>query len=181
MPAWSRTRPAARDIRVDYWRGPPRSGSLFVMFHIEVRQFPHSGRRFNMTPADVGHFLEAWVAGRPVALGERRWHPQQARLTILEGPELADHQLSIGRGWRAAQRDAADVTERLLGEAREAFAGAGADTSRPPGPSELTTLLGPQSETLLGAWRRAAERHPERSPSECLSLAEAELASASKA
>ena len=150
------------------------------MFHLEVRQFPHSGRRFNMTPAEVGHLLEAWVAGAPVALAERRWLPQQARLTILEGPELAAHQLSMGRGWRAAQRKARDVTERLLREARDAFAGAGADAPREPGARDLTTLLGPQSEALLGAWRRVAERHPERSPSECLSLAEPELASAAK-
>jgi len=153
------------------------------MFQVEVRQFPHSGRRFNMTPAEVGHFLQAWVAGRPVALGERRWLPQQARLTVLEGPELAGHELSMGRGWRAAQREAGDVTERLLHEARDAFAGAGAGADRPrePGPSDLTMLLGPQSEALLRAWRHVAERHPDRSPSECLSLAEAELASASKA
>jgi hypothetical protein len=150
------------------------------MFHIEVRQSPHSGRRFNMTPAEVGHFLEAWVGGGPVALGERRWLPQQARLTILEGSELADHQLSMGRGWRAAEREALDVTERLLREAREAFAGAVADAPREPEARDLTTLLGPQSEALLCVWRRVAERHPDRSPSECLSLAEAELASAAK-
>src|SRR5213080_658729 len=99
------------------------------MFHIEVRQFPHSIRRFNMTPVEVGHLVEAWLAGRPVELGERSWLPQQSRLTILEGPRLADHQLSMGRGWGTAQREAADVTERILGEARAAFADAATDTS----------------------------------------------------
>jgi hypothetical protein len=85
----------------------------------------------------------------------------------------------MGRGWRDARREAGDVTGRLLGEAQDAFAAA--DRAGEPGPPELTTLLGPQSEALLCAWRRVAERHPERSPSECLSLAEAELASASNA
>ena len=151
------------------------------MFHIEVRQSPHSGRRLNMTPAELGRFLEAWMAGGPVALGERRWLPQQARLTILEGSELADHQLAMGRGWRAAERDADDVTERLLREASDAFARAGADAAGILEPPGLIALLGPEGEVLLSAWRRVAERHPKRSPRECLSLAEAELVSASKA
>src|SRR5256885_2196675 len=99
------------------------------MFHIEVHQFPHSIRRFNMTSAEIGHLVEAWLAGRPVQLGERAWLPQQSSLTILEGPRLADHQLSMGRGWRTAQREAGDVTERILGEARAAFADAATDTS----------------------------------------------------
>jgi len=172
------------------------------MFHIEVRQFPHSIRRFNMTPVEVGHLVEAWLAGRPVELGERSWLPQQSRLTILEGPRLADHQLSMGRGWGTAQREAADVTERILGEARAAFADAATDTSagagtaagagpagtRPAGgvagaetsAGELRALLGRDGEALMSAWRRATERHPDRTPSESLSLAEAELAQASR-
>src|SRR5256885_14070844 len=83
------------------------------MFHIEVRQFPHSIRRFNMTPAEVGHLVEAWLAGRPVELGERSWLPQQSRLTILESPRLADPQLSIGRGWGTPPREAPGVAERI--------------------------------------------------------------------
>jgi len=167
------------------------------MFHIEVHQFPHSIRRFNMTPAEIGHLVEAWLAGRPVQLGERTWLPQQSRLTILEGPRLAEHQLSMGRGWRTAQREAGDVTERILGEARAAFADAGGDrsagagtaagtgqagedTGEDKGVGELMALLGPDGEVLISAWRRAAERHPDRSPSESLSLAEAELAKASR-
>src|SRR5436305_15037874 len=99
------------------------------MFHIEVRQFPHSIRRFNMTPVEVGHLVEAWLAGRPVELGERSLLPQEPRLTILEGPRLADHQLSMGRGWRTAQREAAALTERILGQPRAALAHAAPATS----------------------------------------------------
>jgi hypothetical protein len=167
------------------------------MFHIEVHQFPHSIRRFNMTPAEIGHLVEAWLAGRPVQLGERTWLPQQSRLTILEGPRLADHQLSMGRGWRTAQREAGDVTERILREASAAFADAACDrsagagtaagagqggevTGADTGVGELMALLGPDGEALMSAWRRAAERHPDRSPSETLSLAEVELAQASR-
>ena len=167
------------------------------MFHVEVHQFPHTIRRFNMTPAEIGHLVEAWLSGRPVELGERTWLPQQSRLTILEGPRLAEHQLSMGRGWRAAQREAGDVTERILGEARAALADTAGDSSAGAGTAtaagqagdvtgadtgvgELVALLGPDGEALMSAWRRAAERHPDRSPSESLSLAEAELARASR-
>src|SRR2546430_9984434 len=121
------------------------------MFHIEVRQFPHSIRRFNMTPAEIGHLVEAWLAGRPVQLGERTWLPQQSRLTILEGPRLAEHQLSMGRGWRTAQREAGDVTERILGEARAAFADAGGDTSAGAGNA---TGAGPAGTRPAGAGAR---------------------------
>src|SRR2546423_12538223 len=114
------------------------------MFHIEVRQFPHSIRRFNMTPAEIGHVVEAWLAGRPVQLGERSWLPQQSRLTILEGPRLADHQLSMGRGWRTAQREAGDMTERILDEARAAFADAATDTSAGARPAARPGPAGPR-------------------------------------
>ena len=51
----------------------------------------------NVTARECAHIdaLEAWVAGRPVALGERRWHPQQARLRILEGPEHQHHGVDV--------------------------------------------------------------------------------------
>ena len=56
------------------------------MFQVEVRQFPHSGRRFNMTPAEVGHFLQTWVAGRPVALGD----PGLKKVADLGGSHVED-------------------------------------------------------------------------------------------
>ena len=40
-------------------------------------------------------------------------------MTVLEGPELRLDELGMGRGWPNAQRAGTDVTERLLGRARE--------------------------------------------------------------
>ena len=155
------------------------------MFHIEVRQFPHSIRRFNMTPAEVGHLVEAWLAGRPVELGERSWLPQQSRLTILEGPRLADHQLSMGRGWRTAQREGVDVTERVLAEARLDADAAAASASAAGGGAladplalgvQLASLLGADPARLLAAWREVAATNPALAPSESLALAERRIA-----
>src|SRR2546423_12588545 len=129
------------------------------MFHIEVRQFPQSMRRFNTTPAEVGRLVEAWLSGRPVELGERSWLPQQSRLTILEGPRLADHQLSMGRGWGTAEREAADVTERILGEARAAFADAATDTSAGAG---TAPGAGPAGTRPPGVAAPAESRHRQR-------------------
>jgi hypothetical protein len=90
------------------------------MYHIELRQFPHNLCRFNLTDQALRVIVEPWAHEKFVEVGERKWHPEQARLTILEGPELALQQLSMGRGWRAAQRQSEDVTRRVIAAAREA-------------------------------------------------------------
>ena len=152
------------------------------MYHIELRQFPHNTCRFNLTEQELRAVLEPWVREKFVALGERKWSPHQAKLTILEGPRLDVAQLSMGRGWRAAQRQSEDVTERLLAQAKQADDAAGAgDVSAPGSPApfaeQLLHLLGADPATLLQAWRIVAERRPELSPSESLALAEATLTS----
>jgi hypothetical protein len=38
--------------------------------------------------------------------------------------------------------------------------------------AELVVLLGADPASLIRAWQLALERHPDRSPSECLALAE---------
>src|SRR5204862_526235 len=68
--------------------------------------------------------------------------------------------------------EAAEIMRARLG----AGGVAGAETSA----GELRALLGRDGEALMSAWRRATERHPDRTPSESLSLAEAELAQASR-
>jgi hypothetical protein len=89
------------------------------MYHIELRQFPHNLCRFNLTDQALRAIVEPWASEKFVEVGERKWHPEQARLTILEGPELPLQQLSMGRGWRAAQRQSEDVTQRVIAAARE--------------------------------------------------------------
>jgi hypothetical protein len=93
------------------------------MYHIELRQFPHNVCRFNLSAPQLGAIVTPWVSEQFVEVGERKWRTDQAKLTILEGPQLGVEQLTMGRGWRAAERQGEDVTERLLAEARQALAG----------------------------------------------------------
>ena len=159
------------------------------MFHVELRQFPHNVNRFNLAAADLHALLDPWAREQAVELGDRRWSPHTAHLKVIEGPELALQQLKMGRGWRAAERGGADVTERELAAARERVAAAPATVSASPEPAapsvpagglaagvELAGLLGADAPRLLAAWSEIAVRAPDLSPSEGLALAERELA-----
>jgi hypothetical protein len=173
------------------------------MYHVELRQFPHNFCHFNLTEEELrGAVLDSWARGEWLEFGERKWNPNQAQLTVLEGPRLALDQLSMGRGWRAAVREGRDVTEQMLEvtraeteasrEAGRAGAGVAASGQVPASgqmpvreaPSsgldpavatlvgELVALLGEDPISLLRAWQLALERHPDRTPSESLALAE---------
>lgn len=86
------------------------------MYHVELRQFPHNFCRFNLSERELREtILDAWLRDEWVELGERRWNPQQAKLTVLEGPQLPVEELSMGRGWRNAKRVSQEVSEQLLG------------------------------------------------------------------
>jgi hypothetical protein len=175
------------------------------MFHVELRQFPHNVNRFNLDQAGLWALLEPWVQERTVELGERRWSPQQATIKVIEGPEIPVRQLTMGRGWRAAQRQGTDATERVLAQARDAVAagagaahaGAGAGAAGPggaapgapqssaPAPAgglaagvQLAGLLGADAVRLLAAWGEVAAGTSGLAPSESLALAERRLAGA---
>jgi 2-iminobutanoate/2-iminopropanoate deaminase len=91
------------------------------VYHVELRHFPRNLCRFNLSAAELhATILEPWAADRRFELGELRWDPRQARLTVLEGPRISPDQLTMGRGWRAAQRQGRDVTEQLLAAATAA-------------------------------------------------------------
>lgn len=156
-----------------------------MVYHVELRQFPHNMCRFNLSEQELlDTIVRAWAEEKWIEFGERKWNPHQARLTVLEGPHMAVEELAIGRGWRNAQRQSEDVTERVLERAREqaqrtrqdAQAGAmgapGADAD-----AQLLALLGADPAALLASWRLTAERRPELTPSEALALAEATLRS----
>jgi hypothetical protein len=171
------------------------------MYHLELRQFPHNAWRFNLSEQELHAIVEPWAREQIVEVGERKWSPHQAKITILQGPQLDIAQLSMGRGWRAAQRQSEDVTERVLGAAREAGAagqaagqgslqgaeqgGAGQAAAAGGGPLtdplalgvQIAALLGPDPMALLDAWRTAAARSPGLAPSESLALAEHALRS----
>ena len=101
------------------------------MYHVELRQFPHNLCRFNLSEHELRAIAERWAREQWVALGDRKWDPHQARLTILEGPEIGPEQLTMGRGWRAAQRSGSDVTGRVLADARARVVGAPAAAGAP--------------------------------------------------
>ena len=152
------------------------------MYHIELRQFPHNLCRFNLHEHELRAIVEPWMREPWLELGERKWNPHQARLTVLEGPQLPLEQLTMGRGWRAAQRQSEDVTERVLVAAKPAVSEPSQTLARGAPPDvalvadslalELLALLGDGPAPLAQAWWLSATRFPERSPSECLALAE---------
>jgi hypothetical protein len=151
------------------------------VYHLELRQFPHNLARFNLDDQQLRAIIEPWARGQWVELGERKWSPHQAKLTILEGPRIPMDQLSMGRGWRNAQRQSEDVTMRLLAQVSEIEAPAAerqqdsASDRRHLADSlalELLTLLADAPVSLSEAWRLVSMRCPEQSPSECLALTE---------
>ena len=81
-------------------------------FHIELATGRRHARSFNLTEDELRRtVLEAWLAGRAVLLGDRKWTRDDAELRILEGPELSNQDLAFGNGWSNPQRGAADVTQ----------------------------------------------------------------------
>ncbi len=159
------------------------------MYHVEMRQFPHSACSFNLSDQELWAVLEPWVREQPVDFGERKWSPHTAKLTVLEGPHLSVQQLSMGRGWSSAQHESEDVTARVLAAAREATARAAGAVAPPASPAppagaddpltagaELALLLGADPAGLLAAWREVAARASGLAPSEALALAERSLA-----
>jgi hypothetical protein len=165
------------------------------MYHVELRQFPHNFCRFNLTETELREaVLDAWARGEWIEFGERKWNPQQAKLIVVEGPRIPLEQLSMGRGWRIAEREGKDVTEQLIAAAVHSASvpAVGSATTNEQGAShagpalgldpavasvaaELVALLGEDPVPLMRAWQLALEGHPDRTPSECLALAESLL------
>lgn len=164
------------------------------VYHVELRQFPHNMCRFNISAAELrANILEPWAQERWVEFGERKWSPHQATLTVLRGPRIPFGQLTMGRGWRTAQRSGTEVTEELLAEVREAASrssaperssGAAAMREMAAGERpvddlaadslglELLAQLGSEPAPLRRAWELAVERNPGSPASATLALAE---------
>ncbi len=141
------------------------------MFHFELRQFPHVARAFNLSREELlARVLEPWAAGRAVEWEDRRWAPDRARLTILEGPELAMSEIGLGRGWANATRTGEDVTAALLSEVTAGATSAAQATSALT--AELLGLCAADWIPLREAVRLAAALYPQARPSEQLGLAE---------
>jgi hypothetical protein len=139
------------------------------MFHVELRQFPHVTRAFNLTREELhSRILGPWVAGATIDLNDRRWPPEKTRLTILEGSELRPDEIGLGRGWASAGKDGEDVTAALVGEAERQV--------QPPIADELKDaiieLCGRGPAPPRRVVELAGERHPQRRPSELLAAVE---------
>jgi hypothetical protein len=175
--------------------GAPSGGeqAAATAYHIELRQFPHNLCRFNLTERELyATIVEPWAREQWIEVGERKWSPHQAKLTVLEGPHLPVDQLSMGRGWRNAQRKGREITERVLTIAR-----AGTEAGVQAAPASVTAAPQAREEGLLAdslglellaqlaagpvslrrAWELAVARHPDRGVGNCLALAERAVAS----
>lgn len=170
------------------------------MYHFELRKFPHTLCRYNQSERQMLALAVPWTREEWVEAGERKWNVNESKLTVLEGPELSLQDMAMSRGWRNARRRGEDVTERVLGAAREI--GGGKRRAPPPLPSAtaptpapvpagaarpapdvqlLADSLGLEALALLDAgpaslarvWALAHERlGPGRPASESLALAE---------
>jgi hypothetical protein len=96
-----------------------------VAFHVEISSgFRQRARAFNLDDGKLRReVLDPWMRGRPIELGDKRWEPRDCKLIILEGPELAETDLSMGRGWANAVKTASNVTRELVQQATGQGAG----------------------------------------------------------
>jgi hypothetical protein len=88
------------------------------VFHVELRQFPHTARAFNLDRSELEvRFVAPWVKGEMIDHEDRRWPPERTRLKILEGPVVRLDELGLGRGWGQASKDSQDVTDAIVAAA----------------------------------------------------------------
>jgi hypothetical protein len=88
------------------------------VFHVELRQFPHTARVFNLERAELDErFLRPWARGEMIEHDDRRWPPERTRLKVLEGPELDRAEMGMGRGWGAVTKSSREVTDAVIAEA----------------------------------------------------------------
>ena len=90
------------------------------MYHIALQQFPRNLNRFNLDGRQIGSILVPWAQKEMVEINGQSWDPTAATITVLEGPEIPIHRLSLGRGWPLAEKQGEDVTARVIAEARAA-------------------------------------------------------------
>jgi hypothetical protein len=174
------------------------------MYHLEIRLFPHNACRFNLSEAELAAIVIPWAREEWLEFGERKWNSNEAKLTVLEGPQLELRLLTMGKGWRNAQRESTDVTERVLAfakayiDGKQASAGAPGDAGEPAAGAadsdaenagaeaelladslgiELLSLLADGPAPLSEAWRLAQARLPGHPAGDGLALAERAVSS----
>ena len=112
-------------------------------FHVEIsRGFRHRARAFNLEEAELRRtILDPWTRGRVIVLGDQDWEPRDCKLVVLEGPELAETDLSMGRGWSNAEKTAENVTRRLVEQAASLRLGVAVLAESPDTEAEVTRML----------------------------------------
>jgi hypothetical protein len=90
-----------------------------MAFHVELSSgFRNRAHAFNLDEGKLRRsVVDPWIQGRRIEIGDKEFEPRDSKLTVLEGPELADTDLAIGRGWSNAEKSAENVTRRLIDEA----------------------------------------------------------------
>lgn len=147
------------------------------MFHVELRQFPHQTRAFNLTRDELdARVLRPWTAGEPVALNDRRWSPDRATLAIYEGPLLGVAEMGLGRGWANVTRSGEDVTRRVLAETERLLAEARGGTEGLPSADDFKAEIAARSAAgaipVAGLVELAGEWYPGSRVSERIALCE---------
>ena len=140
------------------------------MFHVELRQFPHQTRTFNLTREELDErILKPWMAREPIELNEYKWLPDRASLTIYEGPLLGVAEMGLGRGWQNVTRGGRDVTEEMLIEARDESATlAAAEDFK----AEIAARSGAGAISISGIVELAGEWYPQSRVSERITVCE---------
>jgi hypothetical protein len=87
-----------------------------MAFHVELSSgFRNRAHAFNLDEGKLRRsVVDPWIQGRRIEIGDKEFEPRDSKLTVLEGPELDDTDLTIGRGWSNAEKSAENVTRRLL-------------------------------------------------------------------
>jgi hypothetical protein len=142
------------------------------MYHLELRQFPKKLNRYNLSGQQVGTIVIPWVQERIVELGEQKWSPHSATLTLYEAPEIAIEGISLARGWRTVERTGEDVTERVLAEARQAVASgaAGADSPAVRPAASTAAAAEPAADAGSGAALSGSQPAPHASEPDPIAL-----------
>ena len=140
------------------------------MFHVELRQFPHQTRAFNLSREELDErIVGPWIEGEVIEMDDYRWLPDRATLTIYEGPFLDPADMGLGRGWQNVTRKGRDVTQEVLIEARD-------EDSELPTAEDFKAEVAARSAAgaiaMSGLVELAAEWYPQSRVSERIALCE---------
>jgi hypothetical protein len=140
------------------------------VFHVELRQFPHVARAFNLTRNELeARILGPWVRKGAATLDDRRFTRDRGKIKIYQAPELGGEQLGLGRGWSNVSRTGDEVTGAMLEAAQR-------EATRDPAVEQLKDELLARAQALAlplsDAVRVAVALQPAVASSTALSRAE---------